>query len=204
MTANSSRDKLLKVAEKLFAEKGYTGVGIRDISAAASLNISAISYYFKNKEGLYKAVFYSKIQHITEILSTAESKALTPQEILKLYADTLKSIHQQNPYFIKILGQEMLFPTNALDEFRNKAVKPLAVLLQQAIKKGCAEGVFISDLSVDKAIMMFVGAINFYYLSLPLNKSVIVQEKGFADSYVDNVLRLFIRGISEVQKDEGL
>lgn len=55
-TTDDARTKLIKVARKLFAEKGLEGTSTRDIAGEAGLNISLISYYFGGKEGLYKAV----------------------------------------------------------------------------------------------------------------------------------------------------
>lgn len=46
---------LLQAAKPLFATKGLSGTGIREISAAAKLNSSLISYHFGGKEGLYRA-----------------------------------------------------------------------------------------------------------------------------------------------------
>ncbi len=49
----TTRGKLLLVAEKLFAEKGYHGAGVREITSKAGVNTSAISYYFGSKKNLF-------------------------------------------------------------------------------------------------------------------------------------------------------
>jgi len=48
-------DALLDAAEELFSERGYTGVGIREIVDRAGANIAAINYHFGSKQGLYIA-----------------------------------------------------------------------------------------------------------------------------------------------------
>lgn len=204
MDKKSSRDKLLEEAEKLFAEKGYTGVGIRDISSAANVNSSAVSYYFKSKQGLYREVLESKIKMITDSLNDEMLNNSSPVAILTLYAETVKNVHRKYPCFIKMLCHEMLMPTEVLKELQTRAFKPLAAILRQALRKGCAEGIFVKDLDVDKAIMMLVGSINFYYMAWPVHRNVIFQENTFAEDYVDEVLKLFFRSISEVQEDEKL
>ncbi|GGB93430.1 CerR family C-terminal domain-containing protein [Pseudoduganella buxea] len=50
-----SREKLLLAAMKLFAEQGFARTSTREIALAAGANVSAISYYFGDKAGLYKA-----------------------------------------------------------------------------------------------------------------------------------------------------
>ena len=52
-----ARNRLLDAAMRLFAEHGFSKTSTRDIAEAAQVNISAISYYFGDKAGLYRAVF---------------------------------------------------------------------------------------------------------------------------------------------------
>lgn len=51
------RERLLDVAEQLFAEHGYRGASVRDVARGALVNQALIAYYFGSKEGLYLAVF---------------------------------------------------------------------------------------------------------------------------------------------------
>jgi AcrR family transcriptional regulator len=50
------RDRLILVAMRLFAEKGFDGVTVRDISAAADVSVGLINHHFASKEGLRQAV----------------------------------------------------------------------------------------------------------------------------------------------------
>lgn len=50
-----SRERLLLAAMKLFAEQGFARTSTREIALAAGANVAAISYYFGDKAGLYKA-----------------------------------------------------------------------------------------------------------------------------------------------------
>lgn len=52
-----ARERLVGAALRLFAEKGYAKTSTREIAQAAGVNIAAISYYFGDKEGLYRAAF---------------------------------------------------------------------------------------------------------------------------------------------------
>ncbi len=48
---------LIDVAGPLFASRSFDAVSTREIADKANANLSAISYHFGNKEGLYRAVF---------------------------------------------------------------------------------------------------------------------------------------------------
>lgn len=54
--AAGGRDKLLLVAMHLFAERGFDGVTVRDISTAAGVSVGLINHHFRSKEGLRQAV----------------------------------------------------------------------------------------------------------------------------------------------------
>ena len=47
----SSREKLMASAERLFADRGFDGVSVRDIANAAGVNSALVGYYFRSKEG---------------------------------------------------------------------------------------------------------------------------------------------------------
>ena len=53
--ASEAKYRLLRAAVLLFAEKGYGGVGIRKVAAAAGWNSSLISYHFGGKAGIQRA-----------------------------------------------------------------------------------------------------------------------------------------------------
>ncbi len=48
-----SRDRILECAGKLFAERGYNGVSMRDLAGAAKVNLGAVNYHFGGKRNLY-------------------------------------------------------------------------------------------------------------------------------------------------------
>lgn len=52
-----ARERLLGEALRLFSEQGFARTSTRAIAQAAGANISAISYYFGDKQGLYRCAF---------------------------------------------------------------------------------------------------------------------------------------------------
>ena len=50
------RERIRIAARRLFAEHGYSGTSVRDIVAAAGVNLGAVTYYFETKELLYTSV----------------------------------------------------------------------------------------------------------------------------------------------------
>ncbi len=55
-----TKDRILFVAEKLFAQKGYSRVSIREITREARCNLAAVNYHFGGKRKLYLEVFNNR------------------------------------------------------------------------------------------------------------------------------------------------
>lgn len=61
-----TRDSVLAAAERLFAQKGFEGASMRDITSAAKVNLSVAYYYFEDKEDLLLAVIEKYVFPVME------------------------------------------------------------------------------------------------------------------------------------------
>jgi AcrR family transcriptional regulator len=66
LATEATKERILAAAEKLFSEQGLDGVSVREIAAAAKLDVAMINYHFGSKLGLYRAVFHRRIDQLTE------------------------------------------------------------------------------------------------------------------------------------------
>jgi AcrR family transcriptional regulator len=64
--ASDTKSRLLRVAERLFAEHGFGGVSVRQLTAAAGVNLAAVNYHFGSKEGLLGAIFEQRCRPMNE------------------------------------------------------------------------------------------------------------------------------------------
>ena len=64
--ALSVRERILEVAERMFAEHGMSGVGLRTITAEAKVNLASIAYHFGSKDGLLEALFAQRAAPIAQ------------------------------------------------------------------------------------------------------------------------------------------
>lgn len=63
----ATRQRIIVVAERLFAERGVNGVSLREIGVAAGQrNTAAARYHFGSKEGLVDAIFRYRMEPINE------------------------------------------------------------------------------------------------------------------------------------------
>lgn len=73
--------RIAAVATRLFAEKGYDGVAIREISETAGVNTAMVYYYFESKEKLFRRIIE---QFISDNLVSARKALLPPHSVGEL------------------------------------------------------------------------------------------------------------------------
>ena len=61
-----TRESLIAVGRKLFAERGFRGTSVRAVTLAAEANLGAITYHFGSKEAFYHQVLHSALAEIFE------------------------------------------------------------------------------------------------------------------------------------------
>lgn len=67
---SSGKDRLVRVAMQMFAERGYDSVTVRDISREAGVSVGLINHHFGSKEGLREAVDKRFLQQFEEVVSS--------------------------------------------------------------------------------------------------------------------------------------
>ena len=108
----SVRERILTVAEHLFAEHGMAGVGLRAISAEAKVNLASIAYHFGSKDGLLEALFAGRAAPIAEerlrllALCSEGGKAPALEDILDAFLRPALVLGMQprfgGPAFVKL------------------------------------------------------------------------------------------------------
>ena len=61
----STKDRILNAAEVLFAEQGFAGTSLREVTSRADVNIAAVNYHFGSKENLVNEVFRRRMDEMS-------------------------------------------------------------------------------------------------------------------------------------------
>ncbi|MEM8664056.1 MAG: TetR/AcrR family transcriptional regulator [Pseudomonadota bacterium] len=65
--SEDTRGRILDAAEHLFADRGYDGASIRDVAAAAGVQVHAVGYHFGPKDELFDAVVARRAAIMTDL-----------------------------------------------------------------------------------------------------------------------------------------
>ncbi len=97
-TKVEKRDRILDVAESLFARYGYDGVTMRQISTGAEVDVALANYHFGKKLDVFYAVFNRRANQLSEtrrevLLKNQQESGKQPQsleQIIKAFLLPLK------------------------------------------------------------------------------------------------------------------
>ena len=65
-TQFSTKDRILNAAEGLFAQQGFAGTSLREVTSRADVNIAAVNYHFGSKENLINEVFRRRMDEMCD------------------------------------------------------------------------------------------------------------------------------------------
>jgi len=128
-TSDPTRDKLLDVAGRIFADRGYRATTIREISLAAGANVAAVNYHFGDKLALYTEVVQQSLQAAEiEGMRNALDQAAPPEDILRaVIRARLRSLTRGDrpDWHFRILAHELAQPTPVIRQHVNQIGRPL-------------------------------------------------------------------------------
>jgi TetR/AcrR family transcriptional regulator len=106
-TRDPVRQRILTAARELFAQHGYEGTSVRDITARAKANLAAITYHFGSKEALFHAVISSVAEPLVEAVTQAAQAQGTPLQRIEMALRAANQHVQANPWAPPVMLREL-------------------------------------------------------------------------------------------------
>jgi AcrR family transcriptional regulator len=72
----NTKERILHAAEDLFAQHGFAGTSLRQVTSRADVNIAAVNYHFGSKENLVHEVFKHRMDEMSEKRLTSLAAAV--------------------------------------------------------------------------------------------------------------------------------
>lgn len=206
--SEDTKAKLLDAAGEVFAERGFRAATVRDICNRAGAPLGAVNYHFRDKQGLYSAVLQHSHQSAMEKYPPdfGLRSGATPEERLRAFIRSflLRLLSEGVPaWHLKLMAQEILDPTDILDQVVQNLAMPIHTFLVGIIselwgKENAAEAEESDDIFL---CAMSIGGQCLHYFT---SRRVIaaLQPKDFdpadIERIADHITRFSLAGIRQV------
>ncbi|BBX62375.1 TetR family transcriptional regulator [Mycobacterium saskatchewanense] len=158
-----TRSRILDAAARVLSERGYAGLRLTDVAAAAHLQAPAIYYYFPSRDDLIEEVMWSGIADMREHVAAA----------LNDVADGTPALERLLVAAEAHLRHELEISDYTTASIRNAGQVPLAIRKRQILEEErygdiwrrlindvAREGMLTPELDLYIAQMLVLGALN--------------------------------------------
>jgi AcrR family transcriptional regulator len=158
----TTREAILKTAQKLFAEKGFENTAVEDITRRIHIAQSTFFNYFPRKEDIIPEMFQKKLPSLKKkwqsILESPESIKVKIHEIFY----TTVQIAGKNENVTRALLINNISSLNA--QYDRAFFEQFRTALARILEKGQEEGHIRKDVSAVKLATMLEGIFNLFVI----------------------------------------
>jgi AcrR family transcriptional regulator len=163
-----TRERLLNVAEALFAQRGYHGVSVREITTDAKSNLAAVNYHFGNKKNLYVEVFKARWVPRARRMQKGFRESLgrepvtSPTQVVRALAKAFLEgplSDEERVRHHQLIARELGEPTEAFELLAKDVMRPffreLAQMLRKFLPEAPEESMMLNMLSIFAQVLYF-------------------------------------------------
>ena len=167
--SQATAEKILDVAERLFATKGFSATTIKTIAAESRQNSALIYYYYDSKAALYGHVLNRVVGKIAAEAASRISPASSPRDVISAVVESQVAVLAANPHLPILLARELIDWKAAHAEPAIRSLSSgLFERLRGAIEAGQLDGTFSAGINSRFAAIAVVAQVGYLVLASPV------------------------------------
>lgn len=205
-TRTDSRDRIIRAAIDVFAEKGLHGARMDEIGVRAKVNKAMVYYYFSSRQNLYEEVLVTILSEVFGALGKALDRAvesrLDPVDRLQAVVGAHFDAFARDPRYARILVEAIAsdpdIPRRAFGRIIMKAGIPSPVRLLGVFDEGRRQGVF-RDIDPAQTLISIIGLNLVHFVAAPIAQAVfslgVEESRAFQAERKKSILDLLLHGV---------
>ena len=149
--ADKTRHQIVQAAEKLFGEKGFRAMTLRDVTKEAKVNLAAVNYHFGSKTNLMRAAIQRRIEPVNEerlerLDASVAQHAPGPVPLKEIFEalfhplfDHAMSAKGPDRVFIQMIGRALTEPADFMRNMHKEFFVELSKRFMGELKRTCPE-----------------------------------------------------------------
>lgn len=189
------KQRIMDSAITLFAQKGYAGVGVREIAKAADVNIAMISYYFEGKLGILKAIIEEFFTRYSNIFRDIDDQSKSPEECGRLMVRRLVNFVKANTELAIVTYNELPLESPEIAEMKAEKINELIQRISGLIRRFGLDPSDTFQIGVIGPSLIAAVFTNFRFH--PVLKHVLKVEfnDAYYERFIEIISTLFLRGV---------
>lgn len=154
------KERLLRVATRLFARNGFEGTSVQDIVDAAGVTKGAMYHYYGSKDDLLYEVYHQLLSLQTTRLSDIAKGSGSAEERLRAAAiDVVESSLANLDDMIVFFRSLHMLPEDRQNQIRAER-RAYSDQFKSLVEEGMTAGTFRSEVPADIVVHYYLSAIN--------------------------------------------
>lgn len=137
------REEILRQATRLFAEKGYAGASIRELTENTGLTRPTIYYHFGGKRGLYLEVLRRCSERFQNMLAMCHGFHDQPGQQLRCIIGTEIDSCRKDRHMVRVLAEAMRSDEPDACQMAAQSLEAIRAAVSRCIEKGVESGEFV-------------------------------------------------------------
>jgi TetR/AcrR family transcriptional regulator len=195
----ATRQRILVVALRLFAERGHDGTTISEVARQTGVAQPLLHYYFKSKTALWKAAIdMVYLEHQGEFAAAEHLiHSLEPKLVLEMMLRHWVQLTSKYPEVSMIMQHEAGQETPRLQWLVEQHLRPTQALTANILETAQRDGA-IKSIPVQHLIPIITGAVRFFFSSGPYMKSIFgldVNDPAEIKQHADYIIDILLNGL---------
>ena len=195
-TMPDPKQQILEAAIGLFARKGFSATGVREIARIAKVNIAMISYYFGSKRGILEAALDLFFQRYQEVVEQSLDGDDLPELKMRRFIRSMVLLLRNNNDLVRIAFTELPFDIPEIAAFKAERVRKIASLFQNKLL-AAMEGRLPRAIRLEIVAPAFTGMMVSHFLLRPVIEGVFRTsfDEEFYAHYAEEIADLLFYGV---------